>query len=98
MSQLTDEDRTTLARAHRHESIWRYGRYLLLITGAGLFLYGMIASYPTNLDAPACRCMNPALLMPAGAALFGSVVGSWNNRQRQLLLRLTRGAGETLPP
>jgi len=97
MSPLTDEDRTTLAWARRHESIWRYSRFVLLIAGAGLFIYGMIASYPRSLDAPVCRCMNPALLMPVGAALFGSVVGSWNNRQRRLLLRLAESTEDTPP-
>lgn len=86
--QLNAEDRSIVERARWQESFWRYGRYVLLIAGAGMLVYGAIASYPTSLDVPACRCMNPALLIPVGAGLLASVMFSWNDRQRQLLLRL----------
>jgi len=88
MLQFTDEDRSIVERARWQESFWRYGRYVLLIAGAGTLVYGSVASYPTSVDVPACRCLNPALLIPVGAGLLASVMFSWNDRQRQLLLRL----------
>ncbi|WP_405227322.1 hypothetical protein [Lentisalinibacter sediminis] len=88
MLQLADEDRAIVDRARWQESFWRYGRYVLLIAGAGMLVYGAVASYPTSLDVPACRCVNPALLIPVGASLLASVMLGWKDRQRQLLLRL----------
>lgn len=95
MLQLNAEDRSIVERARWQESFWKYGRYVLLIAGAGMLVYGAIASYPTSLEEPACRCMNPSLLVPAGTFLFAAVIFDWNDRQRQLLLRL---AGEREDP
>ena len=87
--QLSDEDLKIIRRAARDERLWRYARLFELACWSGLVIFGFwLIEQPDYLESKLLRNISLGMCSFGGVGL-GMMIHRWNNKERQLLLRLT---------